>query len=118
MARWVESDPGAEAWVRRAARSAVAVARGARTAAAQAAERAAKEIVDKGDFLREAVEAVAQRAGGRVWGDNHKATLRDECAGVAARAASDAVERLVAEYGDRTGAKVAAALEEARVHAR
>ena len=134
VARWVESDPGAEAWVRRAARSAVGaalgdggalsaeledrVARAARTAAAQAAERAAKEIVDKGDFLREAVEAVAQRAGGRVWGDNHKATLRDECAGVAARAASDAVERLVAEYGDRTGAKVAAALEEARVHAR
>ena len=75
VARWVESDPGAEAWVRRAARSAVGaalgdggalsaeledrVARAARTAAAQAAERAAKEIVDKGDFLREAVEAVA-----------------------------------------------------------
>lgn len=133
IARWVESDPGAEAWVRRAARGAVGAALGdggclsaeledrvaqcARVSAARAAEQAARDVIEKGDFLKAAVEAVAQRAGGRVWGENHTAKLRDECAAVAARAASDAVEKVMRDYGDRPNTEIAELIDEARGHA-
>jgi hypothetical protein len=133
IALWVESDPGAEAWVRRAARGAVGAALGdggclsaeledrvaqcARVSAARAAEQAARDVIGKGDFLKAAVEAVAQRAGGRVWGENHTAKLRDKCAAVAARAASDAVEKVMRDYGDRPNTEIAELIDEARGHA-